>query len=62
MTIEKKDAEMKRQAESSRTLADRQMCDFRHQMSKMQDANQETIDKMERKHAQELGNLQTRKL
>ena len=59
MAIDKKDTELKRQAESSRTLADRQMCDFRHQISKLQDTHQEVIDNMERKHAQELGKLPT---
>ena len=56
MTIEKKDAELRKQMESSRTLADRQMCDFRHKMSKLQDSHQEIVDSLEHKHAQEIGN------
>ena len=53
--LEKKETELKTQVEAARTASDRQMCDFRHQLSKQQDANQEIIDQLERKHAQQSG-------
>jgi hypothetical protein len=53
--MEQKEAELERQMESARTHSDRQLCELRRELSKAYDANSEAVEKLERKHAEELG-------
>lgn len=52
---QQREAKLNKQLEMTRTAADRELCDLRRQLNKVQDSHVELMEQMQRKHAEELG-------
>ena len=55
--FQQREAKLNKQIEATRAAADRELCEMRRQLNKVQDSHAEALEQIERKHAEEIGNF-----
>ena len=53
-SFQQREAKLNKQIETTRAEADRELCDLRRQLNKVQDSHVELMEQVEMKHAEEL--------
>lgn len=51
------EAKLKQKLEATRTATDRELCDIRRQLAKMEDSKEELAESLEQKHAEEISTI-----
>jgi hypothetical protein len=53
-SFQQREAKLNKQIETTRAEADRELCDLRRQLNRVQDSHVEFMEQVEKKHAEEL--------
>ncbi len=56
-SFQQREAKLNKQIETTRAEADRELCDLRRQLNRVQDSHVEFMEQVEKKHAEELSKL-----